>query len=179
MNWLQPFAKALAQQHGTVQISPGTRVRCSCPISVALVPLHILNVLVPEVPFAGCSFTDGFKWKQPKGDRRESGAGAGFAACLQPLDLFLQCLYVLRSLQPALSPALQHRGVPSLARSRARRGAAPRSQAQGRRAGGWDLVELHIPPLSSSQSSSEATKGAGKLLHTPATSSGKASRVFN
>lgn len=110
MNWLQPFAKALAKQWLCVQLSPGTRVRCFLPASVAFVPLCILNAMVPKVPFAGCSLTDGgigFKWK---GKRKWHQS----RLCCLPsaLDLFLQCLYVLRSLQPALSPALQHQESP-------------------------------------------------------------------
>lgn len=37
---------------------------------VAFVPLHLLNLPVPEVPFAGCLGMDGvgLKWMEPKAD---------------------------------------------------------------------------------------------------------------
>jgi len=92
--------------------------------------LHLLNVMVPEVPFAGCSFRDGIglNWTQPKGDRRESKSGVGLGSDppLQPPDPVLQCLCVLRFLQPALSPALQQQRSPlGWIAPGAQRGAAP------------------------------------------------------
>lgn len=42
----------------------------------------------------------------------ESSTGLGSDPPLQPPDLVLQCLYVLRFLQPALSPALQQQRSP-------------------------------------------------------------------
>lgn len=160
INWLQPFAKALAKQWLCVQLSPGTRVRFFLPVSVAFVPLCILNAMVPKVPFAGCSLADGgtgFKWKG-KRKRHQSRL-----CCLPPaLDLFLQCLYVLHSLQPALSPALQHQESPCWL--------APELSAQPReKSRRWGPNEPCVPPQHSHcspQPSSEAhQRDRGAPLH--------------
>ena len=151
-------------------------------------PLHLLNVMVPEVPFAGCLFMDGvgLKWMQPKGDRRESESSAGLGSDppLQPPDLVLQCLYVLRFLQPALSPALQQQRSPlGCLAPGAQRGAAPtRSllRGRGKRQGkgpGDPQNPISLAGVSPTRLR-RLPKGVRKPLRTGATSSSKATHIF-
>lgn len=146
----------------------------SCLFLAAFAPLHLPNVTVPGVPFAGCSFGGGvgLNWTQPKGERgeREGGAGLGSRPPLQPPDRVLQCLYVLRFLQPALSPALQQQRSPlACSAPGAQRGLRPPTARSAAPGAGREKPRgpPEPPPAGGGRSPQPSSKGSPRGLGSP------------
>lgn len=127
----------------------------------------------------------GLKWTEPKADRwgGEHGTGLGSDPPLQPPDLVLQCLCVLRFLQPALSPALQQQRSPLSARLPELSGGCTNLQlalsweGKGRETSQGPQSLLSPAEVSPTHLWS-LCKGVGKPLSTRVTSSSKETNNF-